>query len=635
MFAARHGRRPRWFGASCLSVERLDARGDLPPDVPRSLRSLPRVARAAFDLVRCAAPREFALSLALRAINGLVVGGLLVAGQRALQQVFDAGSDRPIDLRATLPPVLAFALLSVGVSVLSAVSAELESVLGTLVSRSARERVLTASAAVDLRSFELPAFHDRLERAVLGAHLRPMEVVNGVLSLAGGLIGIVAVGVALSLAQPWLLPLAALAAIPLLLAAVRAGDVQFSFTMRMTANERERAHLFEFLTSRAAAAELRALNAGALLAGRHRELYDAHIVQLRRAARQRLRFTLHGAAASALISGLTIALLLWLAATQRLSLAEAGMALGAVVLLSQRLATLVSATGQLYESARFVHDMSAFIDVPVADPSSRLESCPSAALAVRLEDVSFTYPGAVAPAVLNVTLSIDPGEIVALVGENGSGKTTLAKLLARLYRPDSGRLLVDGVNAEDLEAETLRDSIAVVFQDYVRFVLTAAQNIAIGNHRRMNDLDAVARAASEAGIDDALRALPCGYDTLLAPEFEGGADLSLGQWQRVALARAFFRDAPLVVLDEPTAALDPRAEHALLEQVRALFAGRSVLVISHRLSSVREADRIHVMDAGKIVETGSHEELMDLGGRYAELFRLQAAPYSTQKVEVG
>jgi ATP-binding cassette subfamily B protein len=607
-------------------MEQIHPFSDLPTGVARSWRSLPRVSRGAFGLVRQAAPRALAVSVLLRLVSGVAIGALLLAGGRALRRVLEAGGDAAPSLATTLPPVLALAVLGVGVSILGAVALELEDVLGALVSRDARERVLRVASTVELRAFDSPAFHDRLERAVMGAHLRPMEVVSGVLSLVGALAGLVAIGFVLMLMQPWLLPLTVAAAVPLLLAAARAGDVQFGFTVKMTANERERGYLFDLMTSRAAAAELRALDLGPSLVARHAELFERHIAELRHAARRRLRLTLHGAVASAVISSGTIALLLWLALSGHMDLAEAGVALGAVVLISQRLSSLVSSVGQLYESARFVDDMWSFIGPPRA-PSLVGPRTTISGSTLRMEDVSFTYPGAAVPAVSGVTLELAPGEVVALVGENGSGKTTLAKLLARLYRPDGGRVLVDGRDAGDLPSDALRESVAVVFQDHLRLALSAAENIGVGDARRMHDRDGIVRAAEQAGIDMALRALPYGYDTLLAPEFDGGADLSLGQWQRLALARAFFRDAPVVVLDEPTAALDPRAEHALLEHVRELLAGRSVLVISHRLSSVRSADRIHVLDAGEIVESGTHDELMDVDGRYAELFRLQAAAY--------
>jgi ATP-binding cassette subfamily B protein len=219
------------------------------------------------------------------------------------------------------------------------------------------------------------------------------------------------------------------------------------------------------------------------------------------------------------------------------------------------------------------------------------------------------------------------GEIIALVGENGSGKTTLAKLLCGLYPPKRGEILWDGADLRTFDPEELRRSIAVIFQEFARYQLSGWDNLAVGDPARAGDRAGMEAAAREAGAHPFLAALASGYDTVLSPQFDGGADLSLGQWQRVAIARAFFRDAPFLVLDEPTAALDPRAEADLFASLRTLCAGRTVLLISHRFSSVRSADRIYVLHEGRIVEHGSHAQLMKERGRYAEMFSLQASSY--------
>jgi ABC-type multidrug transport system fused ATPase/permease subunit len=263
---------------------------------------------------------------------------------------------------------------------------------------------------------------------------------------------------------------------------------------------------------------------------------------------------------------------------------------------------------------------------PPAPPTTTIQPLTST---IAVEQVTFTYPETQRPALTDLSMRIPAGQVVALVGENGSGKTTLAKLLCGLYPPSSGRILWDDQDIATLDPTGYRQGIAVLFQDFIRYLLPAKANIAFGRHDRPSELAAVQAAAIQAGADGFLSALPQGYDTVLGPEFEGGQDLSIGQWQRVALARAFFRDASFVILDEPTASLDARAEAELFDSIRSLCQGRTVLLISHRFSTVRSADQIFVLQQGRLTESGSHDQLMERGGHYAQLFTLQAAHYQS------
>jgi ATP-binding cassette subfamily B protein len=290
----------------------------------------------------------------------------------------------------------------------------------------------------------------------------------------------------------------------------------------------------------------------------------------------------------------------------------------------------MSATS-LYEATLFIRDYSSFLELEPAVDAAPGRRAPSGFEVLRAENVSFAYPESAYRAVDGVSLEIRRGEVIALVGENGSGKTTLAKMLAGLYRPERGRIRWDDTDLAEVDADELRRSVAVIFQDFERYLLPARENVGLGRHERVDDFDDIVAAARRADADDFLASLPEGYETMLGREFAGGYDLSIGQWQRVALARAFFRDAPFVILDEPTAALDARAESRLFERMRELLEGRSVVLISHRFSSVRSADRIYVLHEGRVVEHGSHDELMVADGLYAELFGLQARAYVEQQ----
>jgi ATP-binding cassette subfamily B protein len=293
------------------------------------------------------------------------------------------------------------------------------------------------------------------------------------------------------------------------------------------------------------------------------------------------------------------------------------------------LQSLFTSLGGLYEDNLFVSNLGEFLDIEdrvVAPPNPRPVPDPIRE-GIEFRSVTFRYPLGARPVLRNVDLSVRPGEMIALVGSNGSGKTTLVKLLCRLYDPDEGSITLDGNDLRRLDPRAYRRRIGVVFQDYARYNLSAIDNIGFGNAARHGDRTRIRVAARMAGVEGVLEGLPKGFDTVLGRLFPEGEELSVGEWQKVALARAFFSDADLLVVDEPTSALDAEAEAEVFRSIRDLIRDRAAVVVSHRFSTVRMADRIYVLDVGEVVESGTHDELMARRGRYARLFNVQAAPY--------
>jgi ATP-binding cassette, subfamily B, bacterial len=598
-----------------------------PPEAKRSLRRLPGLCRAAVRLVWAAGRRELLTALAIKVVNGAGLAVVLLLGRDVVAAVGAAGRSGA-GAGAVLPELLLLTAVTAGLGFLAAIGREVSEILAELTSRHAQAQIIEVACAVELEAYDTPAWHNRLLRASMGGQFRPWQIVEGLVGLAGALVAIVGVTAALLALQPWLVLLVLLAAVPLLVASTRSGELLFRFHHRMTEAERRRNYLYMLLSGKDAAKELRAFGLAGFLGERFDRLYDEHLAELRKVARRRLRVALAGNLAASIVLAGTVASLLALALSGRISLADAGAVAAAVFLLGERLTNAVGSAGMLYESSLFIEDFTSFVALkPEVEARRPRDPAPAGFRRLVVEDVRFTYPSAADPALEGVSLEIGAGEIVALVGENGSGKTTLAKLLCRLYLPHAGRILWDGVDTATVDPDGLRRSVAVIFQDFLHYALPARENIGMGRHQRLDDLDAIVAAATQAGTHDTLAKLPQGYDTVLGPEFHGGKELSVGQWQRVALARAFFRDAPFIILDEPTAALDARAEHELFEGIRTLCQGRSVLLISHRFSSVRSADRIYVLEGGKVVESGSHDQLMALGGLYADLFALQAKAY--------
>jgi ATP-binding cassette subfamily B protein len=603
---------------------------DLQPDPEKKIevRRVPSLVRDGIRMLLDASRTDFLISTGLQLVSGFGIVAQLVVGQHGLQSLLQAANGRG-SLLSILPWVLALGGISTLLFSATSIQRERQELLGEVVARHVEERLLDVATAVDLIVFDDPNFHNRLERARSARH-QPMNLVFGVSGLARAAIGVIGVTVALVAIEPVLIPMIAIVFLPAWLVASRRGESFYRFFWRITPRDRERNHVAKVLSGRDAAKEVRAFGIAPYLRARYERLYDERIRELRQVARRHLRFSLVANLAIGAILVLTLLLVAWLTLRGGVTLSQAGIALAGVAIVGSRLTEAGYSAGTLSEASLYLDDYRTFLEqLPAADAARPTGAAPVGLERIEVEDVQFTYPSGDAPALSDVSLSISAGEVVALVGENGSGKTTLAKVIAGLYRPDRGVVRWNGVDTATIAPDEYRTSIAVIFQDFIRYHFTARDNVGLGRPEAAEDLDAIRAAAEQAGADGRLASLPQGYETILGPEFIGGTDLSVGEWQRVALARALFRDAPFVILDEPTASLDPRAEHELFRRIRSFLADRTVLLISHRFSSVRSADRIYVLEGGRIVEDGTHEELMRRDRIYAELFTLQAAAYLT------
>lgn len=588
------------------------------------------VLRESFSLVWRAARRVAMSAVAVQLVSGVSLVGQFLVGRQILLAFAVERADRP-SVGSLIPEFAALGVLLVVSGLVSVLARGKELLLGEMVTRYVTGRLIDVTSSVDYASFEDPTFHDRLARAQANGATYTWSMVAALLGLLAAAVGIAATGFVLTAVAPLLIAVVLVAYVPLGLATLRNGRSQYEFAYAMTPNDRERGYLGDALMGKREAKELRVFNLAPFLRARYEYLYSERMGALRELVRTITRRSLVANVGSALVTIGAAGVLAAMTASGRIDVVDAGVAALAMQQMTTRIRSVNGAIGTLHQCGLFFADYVAFVGgTPPANKVS-VKVAKGRAHDVAVTELRFVYPGTSIPVLHDVSLSLTMGETVALVGENGSGKTTLAKLLCGLYEPTRGDIRWMTETGEVIPSSDARVSVAAVFQDFVEYALPARDNIAVGDHRRFDDGEAIERAARMADADTFLAALPDGYRTRLSRAYEGGVDLSVGQWQRVALARAFFADRPFLVLDEPTAALDARAEAELFASMRELYRGRAVLLISHRFSSVMTADRILVLKDGRLIEQGTHVELMAQRGHYAELFMLQAAAYLQER----
>ncbi len=589
-------------------------------------RRLPALIGQAVRMAWEAGRRDTVATIGLSLLAGVFTAFGLLATTGVLQALLAAGPT-PERVRAALPALLAVGAAATIRTSLQAGANWAQARLEPQVSRIAEKRLYGVTSDVELIRFDGSDFHDALQRAQTRGVGSSDAVVDSTIDVLTSAIGLIAAAGVLGVLHPALLPLLVVAVLPDAWATVRAARMRYTTMLSLVPNYRRKWIISELLSARSTAAEVRSFTMRGFLLEVYDRVARAEQAVLIALARRQTFARLVGEALGGLGTALVYIALGLLLALGAVPLAVAGTAVLAIRSGQSSLASLLFAVNRLYENGLYFTD---FVDFCASAGSERTperrEAPPGEFQRITVEDVSFTYPGSETPALRGVSIRIDRGEVIALVGENGSGKTTLSRILAGLYVPDGGRVLWDATDLRDVDPQLLRGRIAVIAQDHSHWPLNARHNITMGTEKGE---DAVRRAAEVAGADEVIAELPLGYRTLLDKRFKDGHELSGGQWQRIAVARGFYRDAPLLICDEPTAALDARAEHALFERIREHADGRTVVLITHRMASVRYADRIYVLDHGKVAEDGTHAELMARSGIYAELYNLQAEAYRT------
>jgi ATP-binding cassette subfamily B protein len=587
---------------------------------------LPRLIATAIGVSWRADRRRTAVVFVCTVGSGAMAAFGLLATQRVLVELF-AGGPTPDRIAAALPALVVLAVATGIRAGFGIATGYAQNGLTPRVDREIQRGLFEATTAVRLAAFDEDAFADDMERAGNGTDYA-IELVRGAIDLLAGVAGLAAVMLAVTLIHPLLLVALLVATVPQAWASLRAGHLRYRTYMAGSVRRRRLYILHRLMAERNTATELRSYGLRDFLLDQYDRVMAVEMrIQLDLARRMTTTISM-GSVIGGLATGAVYALLGLLLLNGQIPLSAAATCVIAVQAALRSLSTVTYQIDEIYGAGQHFSDYTGFMAraaKQMPDLSGTEDPGPLRHVAVRA--ASLRYPDRETPAVREVSLTIASGQTVAFVGENGSGKTTLAAMIAGLRAPDGGEVTWNDRSLSTMDSSALRRRIAVVTQDFHRWPFTAATNIAIGNTSLDPDRGRIEAAARRAAAHDMIRELPYGYETLLDRTFAQGQDLSGGQWQRITAARGFLRDAELLIMDEPSSALDPRAEDALFQAIRDRQGRGTTILITHRLANVRHADVIYVLHEGALVEQGSHDELVAAGGRYAELFELQAAGY--------
>jgi ATP-binding cassette, subfamily B, bacterial len=589
------------------------------------LAELPRLVVSAFRVSWRASRARTAIVVGATVLAGTMSTFGLLATQRVLVGLF-TGGPTPDRVTAALPALVALALVTAVRSGLGMATGFAENGLSPLVDQQVHRRLFETTTMVRLDAFDQDAFGDEMERAWRGCD-STTQVVHAAMDLLASTVGVLAVTVAVAVIHPLLLVALILATVPGAAAALRAGHLQYQEYVAGTIRRRRLFLLNHLMAFREPAAELRSYGLRAFLLGQYDRIMAAETaIQLRLARRVTVTSAV-GSSIGGVATAAVYALLGFLLLDGWIPLSAAATGVIAVQVAQRALAALTYQIDRLYSEGRHFRDYTDFMDRAGEYLPSTGAARPDRLRSLRLDAVTLRYPDRKSPAVADVTVEIRAGQVVAFVGENGSGKSTLAAVIAGLRAPDSGTISWNGTPVGELDADAWRNRIAVVSQRFHAWPFSAATNIAMGDIDGLPDRDRIESAAHRAVAHEMITELPHGYATMLDRSFAQGQDLSGGQWQRITAARGFLRDSDILIMDEPSAALDARAEAALFEAVKARRGEVATVLITHRLANIRHADVIHVMHEGRVVESGTHPELLARNGRYAAAYLLQKAGY--------